>query len=368
MAHEKEEISSRQLAVLLFSFLTGSAIVNLPGPVIALAKSDAWLSLLLAFCGGILVLLCMLYLNKLYPSLGFLDMSSKIVGRPIAIGFVILLLPFLIHMSVGISLDIGLFVKGSLMRETPLYIFCGCVFALSALTVRCGIEVIARMFTLLIVIVMLFTISVWLLAIPDYQPLMLLPIMPDGLQPVLKGAYSSFGFPYCEIGLFLFLLSYVRADQQVKLKKSLLLATTINGATLIFSILSTIMIFGPMAGERRYSIFEVARVVEVQEIVQRIESVIGMSLIAGSYMKATLALFIFNRACSELFKLRDPNILVYPLTFICFLVAISFKGDIRWVYMVTVIHPLWVMSVLLGPILVLVIVARIKRSLGHSPS
>ncbi|NHN30995.1 GerAB/ArcD/ProY family transporter [Paenibacillus agricola] len=367
MAHNKDKISSNQLAILLFSYLTGSAIVNVPGPIIALAKNDAWLSLLLALCGGFLILLGMLYLNRLYPEQGFIEMSSQIVGRPGAIGLVWLIIPFAFHLCTGISLDIGLFLKSSLMRETPLYIFCGFIFGLAAITVRCGIEVIARMFTLLVVIVMLFTISVWLLAVPDYEPIMLLPVMPNGLAPVLHGAYSSFGFPYGEMGIFLFLFSYVRSDEQSKLKKPLLIALLLNGVTLIFSILSTIMIFGPMAGERKYSLFEVARVVEVQEIIQRIESVIGMSLIAGSYMKVTIALFILNKAFTELFKPREPCFFVYPLTLVCYLMAINFKGDTRWVYFVSVIHPLWVTLILTSPILILVIVAKIKRWIHPIP-
>jgi spore germination protein KB len=369
LTQENEKISSNQLGVLLFSYLTGSSIVNIPGPLIASAKNGAWISLLLALTAGFLLLLCMLYLNRLYPQYSFIELSRELLGYWITGGLVIVLLvPFMIYMCTGITLDIGLFLKSSLMRETPLYIFCGFIFGLAALTVRCGIEVITRMFTLLVTIVMLFTVAVWALALPDYHVNLLLPIIPDGLMPVLKGAYTSYGFPYAEIFLFLFLFASVRKDEQRKLGKPLILALFLNGGTLIISTLSTLMIFGPLAGDRRFSLFEVARIVEVQEIIQRIESVIGMSLIAGSYMKVTITLLILNKACIELLKLRDQRILVYPLTLICYLIAINFTGDARWINMVSVIQPLWITVAFVVPLLLLTGVAAVKHFLVHTPS
>ncbi len=42
-------VSSRQMATLFLSFLTGSAIVNIPAPLTGAAKSAAWVSLWMSF-------------------------------------------------------------------------------------------------------------------------------------------------------------------------------------------------------------------------------------------------------------------------------------------------------------------------------
>ena len=52
-------VSSRQMATLFLSFLTGSAIVNIPAPLTGAAKNAAWVSLWMA--NGLGMLLLMLY-------------------------------------------------------------------------------------------------------------------------------------------------------------------------------------------------------------------------------------------------------------------------------------------------------------------
>ena len=91
----------------------------------------------------------------------------------------------------------------------------------------------------------------------------------------------------------------------------MLLALSINIATLCISTICTIMLFGPLAGVKKYSLYELARTVDVQEIITRIESVIGMSLIAGSYMKATIMLYVISLYVSQLFKFKDYKIDCY---------------------------------------------------------
>ncbi|WP_254780987.1 GerAB/ArcD/ProY family transporter [Alteribacillus bidgolensis] len=83
--------------------------------------------------------------------------------------------------------------------------------------------------------------------------------------------------------------------------------------------LSTIMVFGPIAGERAYSMFEVARTIELYEIIQRMESLIGYALIVASYMKAVISLYVLNITITHLFRSQDTNILIFPLALVCFL-------------------------------------------------
>ena len=58
------------MSVLFFSFMTGSSIVNIPGPLIGYAKNGAWISLLLSITAGVLFLSCILFfvskISRLY--------------------------------------------------------------------------------------------------------------------------------------------------------------------------------------------------------------------------------------------------------------------------------------------------------------
>jgi spore germination protein KB len=202
-----------------------------------------------------------------------------------------------------------------------------------------------------------------ILASANYQPKYLVPVLPDGIKPVLLGAYFSYGFPFSEVIIFSMLLPYVRREEHHLLKKGMFLALLVNGFYLIAVTLSTIMTFGPLAGERAYSMFEVARTIDLYEGIQRIESLIGYSLIVASYMKAVITFYILNITITHLFRLKDNLTLIFPLALVCFLFSMLqiSEGQARWVNAVTVIEPLWKTIAYLVPLLILTAAAFFKK-------
>jgi spore germination protein KB len=362
----KRHVSAYQMSFLLYTFMTGSSLVNIPGPLIGYAKNGAWISLLLSMTAGMAVLSCVLFLHRKFPELSFIESCRATVGNWVTAIFAVPFIWFQFHMTGGIVLDIGLFMTSSMMRQTPLYMFTFLIFVVVALTVRSGIETMARMFVVPMLFVLAFVILIIVLASPNYETTHLLPIMPDGIKPVVLGAYFSYGFPYVEVMVFAMLLQYVRTTEYAMLRKSAYFVVLFNGLCLIAVTLSTILVFGPMAGERKYSMFEVARTVDMMEVITRIESVIGFSLIVNSFMKASIMLFILNMTFTQLFKLRDDRILIFPLALISFLFSMLFmaKGETRWVNAVSVLHPLEATVGYLLPLLTVTAVAACKKRIA----
>lgn len=321
------------------------------------------MSLLLSITAGVLFLSCILFLYQKFPDLTFIETSKALIGKWMTILLFIPFISFQFHMTSGIVLDIGLFMTSSMLRETPLYLFVLTVFVVIALTVRSGIETIARMLFVPMALVLSFVILILVLSSNNYQVDHLLPILPDGIKPVLLGAYFSYGFPYVELVLMAMLLPYVRKEDRPHVKKGMYFALFLNGFFLIAVTLSTILVFGPMAGERKYSMFEVARIIDLLEVIQRIESLIGISLIMTSFIKATITLLILNLTLTKFFGLRDDRILVFPLALICFLFSLHQieNGATPWIYAVSVIHALWATYSYLLPLLVVTAAAAIRK-------
>ncbi|MDQ0062597.1 GerAB/ArcD/ProY family transporter [Paenibacillus harenae] len=361
-----ETISAQQLGVLFFTFMTGSSIINIPAPLIGKADNGAILSLLISGAMGMALLGCMLYLHARFPAMSFVEYSRKLIGVWPTIIISVLPLSFMMHMLTAIVLDIGLFMRSSMLRETPIYAFTSLIYMVSALTVRAGLEVMARMFTIIMILVVLFVSSVLLLAMEDYNPGFLVPVMPEGIQPVLNGAFFTFGFPYAEVFLFAMLFHFVRKQSNKQansgLNRHMFLSLLMNILTLCISTACTIMLFGPLAGIKKYSLYELARTVEVQEIITRIESVIGMSLIAGSYMKTTITLYVLCLYVTHLFKLKDYRTIVMPITLIAFLnTLVGFESDMQWVEIVSIVHPLWDTFAFAVPLLLLTVIAAFRK-------
>lgn len=357
-----ETISPKQISVLFFTFMTGSSIINIPSPLIGKAENGAWLSLLISGAIGMVLLGCMLYLHARFPAESFVQYSLKLIGVWPTLVISVLPISFMLNMLTGIVLDIALFMKSSMLRETPSYAFTSLVYMVSALTVRAGLEVMARMFTIIMILVVLFVAAVLLFAMENYNPGNLLPVMPQGIKPVLNGAFFSYGFPYSEVFLFAMLLHFTRKQESSGLNRNMFISLIMNIFTLCISTVCTIMLFGPLAGIKKYSLYELARTVDVQEIITRIESVIGMSLIAGSYMKTTITLYVLCLYVTHLFKLKDYRTFVMPFAMIAFLnTLVGFKSDMQWVEFVSIVHPLWGTFAYVAPLLLITTVSAFRR-------
>ncbi|MBA2943656.1 endospore germination permease [Paenibacillus sp. CGMCC 1.16610] len=358
----QEQISTGQLSVVFFIFLTGSSIINIPQPLIQFARNGSWISLLISCSISLLCLSCILYMHNKFPNLTFIEYSRVTVGNWMTYLLAIPFISFQFHMTSGIVLDIGIFMTTTMMRETPIYVFNTLIFLLIYATVRMGIEVIARMFVFLTAMVMVYVFIILILASINYDPSHLVPVMPYGIKPVLLGTYFSFGFPYVEIFLFSMLLPFVSKKQNKRLMSGLFIALVMNGLCLVTVTLCTLMTYGPIAADRRFSMFQLARTIELYDIIQRIESLIGISLIVASYMKATIVLFVLNLTFTHLLKLQDDRLLILPLCAICCFLTFNIyaRGGAYWARIISVIHPLWGTFGYFLPVLLVMIVYLVK--------
>lgn len=355
-------ITPIQLASLLIAGSAGSAIVYIPNPLADVSKNGAWLSLLAAYLFGMVVLSCVLYLHRSHGGASLIQYSRLLVGKWLTLVIAAPYIGMLLFAIPAIDAGIGDFFTSVMMNETPSYVFNSLSLIAAALTAQAGIKVIARMFLLLVFIMLSFSIAVMLLAVPIYNPTYLLPLMPMGVKPILHGFFIAAGFPFGEVVLFSMLLPFVSKDKSTALAKGLYLAFTVTGIMLICSVLSAIMTFGPASGYFQYSLFKLASEIQIAEIIQRIESVIGIALILGSYMKLTLFLLILSLLITQLANLSDERVVIYPLTLICILLSLTmFQSPADFYEQVYVIWPFTVLTAGCSVIFLLTLITYIKR-------
>lgn len=339
--NRKAHISSGQMAQLFLFFMTGSSIVIVPAPLTNIGGNGAWLSLLIAMTGGLLLLTGVLYVYKQAPERSLVEQSRALLGNAFTLA---LLTPFTCVMFwhvAGIVMEIGTFFKSTMLKETPTYAVNTLFFITIALTALAGIEAMATMAALLLALMFGFIIVVLVLVGPLYHPEFLLPIFPDGLRPVLHASYIVYGFPFAELIVFSVILPLVRAQDRSRLGKRLYAALIVNAMTLIASVLCSIMVLGPLSGDLKYSLFQLARLIFIQEIIERIESVIGFSLIIGFYFKASILLLILLRTLKDLLKLQNERMIVFPVAFICLLLSLTtYTEEAKLEEIVNIIWPL----------------------------
>lgn len=322
-----ESIGNWQMIILFQAFITGSSILNIQGPMIGTAQNGAWISILMINAIAFIILGLVLYLYEKYPNRSFIQYSNDLIGKPLTLLFGIPLALLLYHFTANMTYGMGQFFTTSMMKQTPLYVFHFLILMVSGLTVRAGIEVMARMFNGLLYFVVIIILLIFLLNLTHYHPEFLLPVIPNGWKPVLHGAYIGFGFPYMDIMYFAMILPFMKKEKDKPFKRWMYVGLLFNGLVLAFTIVASIMILGPIALNEKFPIYQAARIIEIGEIIQRVESVFGMALIIGSYMKITMMLFIINEVVTQLFKLSDKRAFVFPNVLLVYLFSLTMYNN-----------------------------------------
>lgn len=338
----QEKISPSQMAVLFLSMLLGSAIVYIPAPIIKEAQNASWLTIVMGGAYGLLLLTCIMFLYRRFPEQTFLQAFRSVFGNVLTWLFAVPFIGTLLFDVPLIVQGLGAFFTDTMMVDTPAYVFNATMLLTAALTVKAGIEVMARLFTVFLSMVVVTVFCMLLFAIPMYDAGMLLPQFPEGFKPVLRGAYSvAVPFPYSETMLFGMMLCYTARNHYKQVRKYMYQAIGFNVAVFILVLICTVMVFGAYAGERKYSLYEFARVIELTGLFERMESLIGIILLAGSYMKTTVVLFVLNLAVAQLLQTSDRLIPLFPISIICFWLSNTmFPTEDTFVESWTIVWPL----------------------------
>ena len=188
---EKARISSIQMFLLLSGFLFGDTVILTPPHG---AKNDAWLALLLGGAGGALLMWVYAAIALLNPSKTLVDILREKLGKVAGNIFAVLYTWYFIHLASLMLRGFGEFICTVTFPGTPMVVVIGLLQFL-VYAVNSGIEVIGRLSELVVPVIPLavLIISLSLITVHDFTAF--LPILENGMTPVLNAAFSFITFP-----------------------------------------------------------------------------------------------------------------------------------------------------------------------------
>ena len=355
------KISYWQMAVLFQVYMTGSALINIQGPMLAAAHNSAWFAMLLASLVGFVILFLVLTLHNEYPDQCYVNQVRLTVGNVMAYIIIIPLFVVMLYITANIVYGMGQYFTTSMMRETPLFIFHLLILITSSLTAKAGIEVMGRMFHLLMYILLFIFIIMLILPYNTYEITNLLPLAPLGFKPILHGVYVGFGFPYMDVLFFAMIIYLVKQKPGQSINKWLYLGLFINGIVLTLTILCSLLGLGPLVFLKKFPLHVLAQLISIGEIVERVEAIFGIALILGTYMKISLLLFILDQALSTLFKVKAAHF-INIITVVVFLLSLTmYKNEIELGESGSFLQTPVTFIFGFLPLLLVVIVAKVKK-------
>ncbi|WP_296973124.1 endospore germination permease [Thermobacillus sp. ZCTH02-B1] len=322
---EKGKISSAQLGKMIYLAITPTAILTAPGISFNFARQDLWLSPLWAICGVIAVPLA-LGLNRLYPDCSPVQASRKIAGRIPGWVFAGANWLFYLYMSGIILREYGEFVVGAFLSETPLLIVLGSLVLVCAFAVRGGVEIVGRFAGLFLPAFLTLFLLIVLLIIPDLQITNMMPILPEGILPSLKGSLVL-QIWFSELSIAWFLLPYVSDRENAK--KSLWI--TFGGIilTLLLSNWVTLLLLGDLTGGYSFPFLILARYIDLAEFFTHLEALFMAIWVLGAFVKICVFFYVTVTGAAEWMGLRDYRPIVFPMALLLTLFGIWIAANFQ---------------------------------------
>ncbi|MEN0642118.1 endospore germination permease [Alkalicoccobacillus gibsonii] len=218
------------------------SVLVLPYSIYKVAKTDGWISMLLAGVVTQILIFVIWYLGKRYPTMTFFELLEALLGKYVGKFVSILYIIYFLALTTIVLLFFNFLISVWVLSQTPdtvkipLFIF-GCFYLLHS-----DLRIIARFLTIVGPLILLVPFLACY-AFFDSEPLYLLPVLSsdfvDILRGVLTGSLAMQGFLILSV-----LYPYIEGSD----KEKLLSATYANimvTAIYVFTIIAAFVYFSP---------------------------------------------------------------------------------------------------------------------------
>lgn len=366
MVLEKAKVSNRQLTLtLMLSVVLSTSVLYVPSITASAAGRDGWISVLvLSSLYGLLVALVILKLVRRFPDKTIIDYAPLILGTILGKLLGGLYVLVFIHICSAVVREFGDFLLSAFMPETPIIVFIMVLLILAAWCAKSGIEVICRTNDFIFIMFILSVIAILIFVIKDADFANLLPVMENGIKPVIKGALT----PSAWRGeIFILLMLYPYIDYQEKTAGYLYMAVILMTLILLPATAITTAVFDNITPYLDFPFFSLARIISISNFFQRIEGIILIMWVAGVTVKVAAFYYISALGTAQLLGLDDFKPVALPLGLIIAALSVGlFNNSVEETTWLSEIFPFYAcLFELVFPLLLVIIAFLRKKGQGN---
>lgn len=274
----------------LTSFLTG------------ITKQDAWFTVLAGFLVSLMISCIYIALVKKFPGKTLVQMHDMVYGNIMGKIASVLYLFFFLSLCALNSRDLGNFMESALLPETPEVVVIGIFIFVCAWAVRKGIVNLLRFGVILSILTSIALLLSVLLQIQEFELKDFMPVMTLPPLKYVQGIHIITGIPLLEIVAFLMVFPVMR--EQGDIKKTIFGGLSIGAATLLLVVLRDIAILGNMAGRFAIPTYESLRLINVGDVLTRMEVLFSVFLIVLLFFKTSILFYATAATVAQTFGLQ----------------------------------------------------------------
>ena len=317
MSIEKGKISSSQLLFLVAGFVQGSVL--LLDFTIGITERQTWFVTLASLVVTIPFVFFYAALAKRFPSMNVIQINDLVYGRFLGkVVSIYYIFFFIMTLSFNIR-DVGDLYRTFLMPDTPHIIMLAVFAAVCGYAVSKGIEVIARIGHIFVVIAIFAVISTFILLIGNMDFSNFLPLFDLKPVKILHGINVMASIPYGETIIFLMIIASVKKPEHAV--KNSLLGLIIGGLTLLFAAVRNTAVLGNTQAIWTSPSFQSTRLIDIGTVLTRMDFLVGIAQTMLIFLKCSLFFYALAVAFSQLFGLKSYVPLILPLAGIEVIIA-----------------------------------------------
>lgn len=323
----KEVVTDKQGICLVIMFILGSTLLIGAG---SNAKNDTWLSIIIGTLFSIPVVMIYSRLLYLFPGKDLFDILHIVFGNIIGKILSIIYIWFSFYLGVLVLRNFSEFTNIVIYPDTPVVIPMTFFILLCIFALKLGIEVLGRWSELFIILNIIAVILVAIiLSFPQMDINNLLPILYNGIKPVVSGAFSALSFPFAETIVFTMVFSSLK--NQKSSYKIYLYGLIIGALILLMNTLENILVLGSDTMITNYFPSYIAvSIIRLGTFIERMEATVIIVLIINVFTKTTIDMLATCRGIAKLLDIDDYRFLATPIALLTFVFSIfNFKSTME---------------------------------------
>ncbi|NQX47332.1 endospore germination permease [Paenibacillus tritici] len=299
------KIGTTQAAMLIVNTILPTATVVLPIIISTYAEQDAPLAIIMSTLAGLLIAAIVGTVIRSSNGAPFLDWVGEKSSPVVSTILGLLMLQFYLDTSATILREFVNFIKDNVLINTPVTVLVILILCISIYMVRQGIEAIARVNSLVILLYLFFAPLYLFGLYHDLNVHQLLPMFDHTLAELTLASLTPTAW-MSEVAVMLFLAPYLRYPQRARIIgwMGLLFVATL----MMLSLVSALMVFGSQFIKlTAYPGFSTVGIVRIGRFVEKLDILFISYWVLSIYLKFGIFLFVTVECFKQTFRVSSSR-------------------------------------------------------------
>ena len=260
------------------------------------AGRNAWISALISYIIGFIPIIMIIYITKYKPNLKLNEKINSLFGNKLGLIINILFSILLLILGITILYNINNFILSQFLYRTPFLITCILLVSLVVYCANKGINVISKLSLLLLILnIILYTINI--LALIGYIDITnFMPILKENTNNIINTSLKIASINYLPL-LTILIIPKENLTIPKQYNKTIIISYIIGALISFGLVITTFGVLGiDLVNAFEYSEYIVLRKIKLLGFLERIENIISLQWIIGSYIYLTIITYTISKS------------------------------------------------------------------------